>query len=47
MFGITLNSYLSSMLGHKFHEDVMVQTQIIYCEFEYNLYNGKNKVSMK
>ena len=29
MFGIILNSYLSSMLWHKFHEDVTKQTRKI------------------
>ena len=27
MFGIILKSYLSSMLWHKFHEDIIMQTQ--------------------
>ena len=27
MFGISLKSYLSSMLWHKFHEDIIMQTQ--------------------
>ena len=27
MFGIILKNYLSSMLGHKFHEDVIMQTR--------------------
>ena len=29
MFGINLKSYLSSLLLHKFHEDVMMQTRKI------------------
>ena len=29
MFGIILNSYLSSMLWHKFHEDIILLTRII------------------
>ena len=30
MFGIILNSYLSSILGHKFHEDVVMQARNIF-----------------
>ena len=29
MFGIILNSYLSSMSGHKFHDNVVMQTRNI------------------
>ena len=29
MFGIILKSYLSSMLWHKFHEDIFMQTWIV------------------
>ena len=31
MFGIILNSYLSSMLGHKFHDDVGKTKALISC----------------
>ena len=29
MFGIILKSYLSPMLWHKFHEDIIMQTRTI------------------
>ena len=29
MFGINLKSYLSAMLWHKFHEDIIMQTRKI------------------
>ena len=49
MFGIILKSYLSSssMLWHIFHENVIMQTKIYYCEYMYCLYNGKRKISVE
>ena len=47
MFGIILKSHLSSILWHKFHEDIIMQTQTIYCEYMYCLYTGKPKISVK
>ena len=43
MLGIILNSYLSSMLGHTFHEDAMMQARNILCEHVYCLYTEKSK----
>ena len=37
MFGIILNSHLSSMSGHKFHDNVVMQTRIYCCEYVYCL----------
>ena len=31
------------MLGHKFNEDVIIQTQKYYCEYMYYLYSGKHQ----
>ena len=47
MFGIILNSYLSSMLWHIFHEDAMTQERNILCEYVYYLYTEKSKMSIK
>ena len=38
MFGITLKSYLSYILGHKFHEDVAIQHDLYYYENVYCLF---------
>ena len=35
MFGIILNSYLSSMSGHKFHDDFVMQTRNILLLMKY------------
>ena len=42
MFGIILNSNLSSMLGHQFHKDAV--HEIYYCEYVYLLYTEKSKM---
>ena len=47
MFGINFKSYLSSMLWHKFHEDIIMQTRKYYCEYMYCLYTGKRKISVE
>ena len=44
MFGIILKNYLSSMLWHKFLEDIMMQTRKIL--FMYCLYTVKRKISV-
>ena len=47
MFGIILKSYPSSMLWHKFNEDIIMQTRKKYREYMYCLYNGKRKISVE
>ena len=47
MFGIILKRYLSSMLWHKFYEDIIMQTRKYYCEYMYCLYTGKRKISVE
>ena len=46
-FGIILNSYLSSMLGHTLYEDDMMLGRNISCEYVYYLYAVKSKMSIK
>ena len=46
-FGIILKSYLSSILWHKFHEDIIMQTRKYYCECMHCLYTGKRKISVE
>ena len=43
MFGIILNNYLSSMLWHKFHEDI-IRHEKYYCKYMYCLYTGKYNI---
>ena len=47
MFGIILKSIPSSMLWHKFHEDIIMQTRKYHCEYMYSLYTGKRKISVE
>ena len=47
MFGIILKKYLSSLLKHEFHEDVMMQTRKYYCEYMYCSYTRKRGISVE
>ena len=47
VFGIIVKSYLSSMLLHSFHEDIIMQTRKYYCEYMYCLFTGKRKISVE
>ena len=47
MFGIILKNYLSSMIWHRFYEDMIMQTRKIYCEYMYCLYTEKRKISVE
>ena len=45
MFGTIVKRYLSSMLWHHFHVNIIMQTQKYNCEYMYCLYTGKRKIS--
>ena len=49
MFGTMLKRYLSSMLWHKFHEDIIMQTgkNIIVNTCTYCLYTGKRIILLE